>query len=156
MRPTVSRVKKVLSYDPISGIFVWLLPPNRGKSRVGLRAGTLNNHDGYRRITIDSSRHPEQHLAWVFMTGQWPTEVDHKNRMRSDNRWENLREATRSNNACNKLSRASVSNFKGVTPHGPSWAAKIQVNKKRFYLGTYPTPEEAKALGMTPNIDTHN
>lgn len=81
------------------------------------------------------------------MTGEWPADmIDHKNRDRTDNRWENLREATRSQNNANRRA-SSTHGFKGATFNRRQgrWMAQTKVNGKRVYLGYYDTPEEAHA-----------
>lgn len=81
------------------------------------------------------------------MTGEWPSaDVDHKNRDRRDNRWENLRAATRSQNNANRVTTASHG-FKGATYNKRQgrWAAQTKFKGKPVYLGYYDTPEEAHA-----------
>jgi hypothetical protein len=75
-------------------------------------------------------------LAWLYMTDSWPVgEIDHANCDRTDNRWANLRLATRSQNQANTRPRAA-SGLKGAYPMRLKWQAKI----KRIYLGTFDTP----------------
>ena len=69
------------------------------------RAGTTSHgkRGGYRKITIDGKVYSAARLAWFYKTGRWPDpEIDHINRIRDDNRWENLREATRADNLANR------------------------------------------------------
>lgn len=77
------------------------------------------------------------------MTGVWPTQVDHKNRDRSDNRWDNLREATVSQNSGNSVRPSAQGLPKGVRPNKGGFQAKIWGTGKWKCLGTYPTPELA-------------
>lgn len=77
--------------------------------------------------------------------------VDHKNKNPLDNRKENLRLATCSQNNAN--SRAPVTNtsgLKGAYWHAGArkWMASIGVGKKAIYLGLHPTKEEAHAAYM--------
>jgi HNH endonuclease len=104
-------VRKLLSYDPASGIFAWreteLRPPNWNATYAGKRAGYLHAKTRRRCIAIMSGdkkrRYQENVLAWLYMTGDWPTaEVDHENGDSSDNSWKNLRLATNSQNKCNR------------------------------------------------------
>jgi hypothetical protein len=70
--------------------------------------------------------------------------TDHRNRNRLDNRRENLRISTRSQNAANRrLPRTNTSGFRGVHRSGRGWAATITCAGKHYYLGTFDTPEEA-------------
>lgn len=80
------------------------------------------------------------------MTGEWPKEqIDHANRDRLDDRWNNLREATWSDNMANrKLQGNNTSGFKGV-----SWdkvTNKWDVRVNRFHIGYYDSLEEAVAV----------
>jgi hypothetical protein len=81
-----------------------------------------------------------------LMCAQKGQEVDHINGNRLDNRRENLRLATRSQNAKNVGKKPSnKSGFKGVHKHGRnnSWVAQISVENKMIHLGSFKTPEEA-------------
>jgi hypothetical protein len=75
------------------------------------------------------------------MTGEWPEhEVDHKNRDPSDNRWGNLRDATRSLNNTNAYLHAnSTSGRKGASwnKQYQKWEAKISVNGRTHFLGRF-------------------
>jgi hypothetical protein len=79
-----------------------------------------------------------------MQTGQWPqNEVDHENRRPLDNRWENLREATRSEQTQNRVRRKSFPLPVGVQKRGNRFQAAIAINKKWIYLGMFATPEAA-------------
>lgn len=94
-RLTAERLREVIHYDPVTGIFTWVAS--------GKRAGTAPTKTRlYRRIGIDGGEYLEQVLAVLYMTGRWPAdEVDHDNRDKIDNRRVNLREATRGQNQAN-------------------------------------------------------
>jgi len=68
-----------------------------------------------------------------------PKEIDHKNRIRHDNRIINLRKSTRSKNNWNR------GDVKGYSLHKKSnkWISNIRVNGKTIYLGLFKTKEEA-------------
>ncbi len=112
---TADRLKELLSYDPETGIFVWAKLSGR-RARIGDRAGSFNLSLGYRVIGIDGERHYEHRLAWLYMTGEWPSEdLDHENCDKSDNRFSNLREATDSQNLANVANWAhNTSGLKGA------------------------------------------
>jgi len=88
-------------------------------------------------------------LAWFYETGEWPSdEIDHKNRGRDDNWFENLREATRSQNVANTALRSTnTSGFKGVSfdRSRGRFLSKIKVNYRTINLGRFDAPEEAHA-----------
>jgi hypothetical protein len=74
------------------------------------------------------------------------SEIDHANGNGLDNRRCNIRPATRSLNLANRASPGSRSGFRGVTPANQKngrWVARIKINGKTHFLGTFDTPEEA-------------
>lgn len=86
------------------------------------------------------------------MTGEWPKLfVDHINGDRSDNRWENLRLATKQQNQCNiRAHKDSRTGMKGVWLNKRSgrWEATLQFNRKRYWLGLHDTQEQAAEAYM--------
>lgn len=141
---TLERLQEVLEYLPDSGLLIWRVSNSR-RVQVGHIAGHLNKRWGYIEVRIDSKSYRAHRLAWMLMTGeQWPKEIDHINMCPSDNRWCNLRKATRNQNGANRKGYAA-SGFKGVQAAGKKWTARITVNKHNKYLGIFNTPEEAHA-----------
>jgi hypothetical protein len=146
-RLTQARLRKLLHYDPETGEFRWLERP--GSFVAGRIAGGASPHSDYWRITVDGRIHPAHQLAWLYMTGRWgrPT-IDHRDGNRANNRWTNLRRATRSENNANRLrQRNNTSGFKGVTRERRSgkWRAHIRKNGRLRRLGTFRTPQAAHA-----------
>lgn len=135
---TQARLKELYTYNPETGIF------QRAKSikgsKIDAKVGTLT-FKGYIAIRADNKMYLAHRLAFLYMTGEWPKEhVDHKNEIKTDNSWTNLRDATRSENFRNTGARKNNKlGVKGVvkTPKG-HYAVM-------FSLGTYNTLEEAKA-----------
>jgi hypothetical protein len=80
------------------------------------------------------------------MTGEWPSEIDHINLDKADNRWTNLRLATRRLNNANTRPRGALG-VKGVSwnEERKKYVAQIRVNGKQTGLGRFDTIEEAKA-----------
>ena len=139
----------VLHYNPETGEFLWNLP--RPKVQVGQRAGYEKKNKGYIYIEIDGKSYSAHRLAWFYMTSAEPkNQIDHINRNKSDNRFENLREATHGQNRANSK-HANKHGLKGVAlsnwiPEGKRrWVAQITCNKKITYLGSFLTKEEAHA-----------
>ena len=90
---TQSELKELLNYDPATGVFTWLV--SRGRVKASSVAGHVHSR-GYIVIMVDGRRHLAHRLAFVYMTGTFPDDqVDHINEIKADNRWINLREATR-------------------------------------------------------------
>ena len=111
-------------------------------------AGTLDVESGYRLIGIDGVHHFEHRLAWLYVYGVLPPEVDHKDLDRSNNRLSNLRPSTRPQNCANTGPRANnKSGIKGVSFHRKSgrYFARLTKDGKVTSLGYYATAEMAGA-----------
>lgn len=143
----VERLKELLHYDPVVGIFIRKSTTNHNGAAVGDIAGFVDK-DGYVRIGIDGFGYPAHRLAWLYMTGTFPDgDVDHKNNIRTDNRFKNLRPASRSQNNMNQKRRSdNRTGFKGVGVHTGSglFRARIKLpGVKARTIGYYKTAEEA-------------
>jgi len=142
---TAQRLRELLNYDPETGIFTWRVAKSR-RVHVGERAG-WDRGKGWRVVEIDYRLYPEHTVAWLWMTGDWcPQQLDHRNRVRDDNRWSNLRLATKAQQQENKsLGKNNTSGAKGVTwvPYGTSWRWRAQIERgvngkrKTHYLGFF-------------------
>jgi hypothetical protein len=110
-------------------------------------AGSKNH--GYIVIQIDGTKIFAHRLAWIYMTGRQPLyDIDHINLNRADNSWNNLREATRSENKANTTPPVTnTSGVKGVSwhKHRKNWRATIKIDGKAKHLGSFADIEEAKA-----------
>jgi hypothetical protein len=144
-RITHARLCELLHYDEDTGEFRWLERVQTSIPR-GAIAGSLDIQ-GYWRITIKGRHYQAHHLAWFYMEGNWcRTVIDHRDGDRSNNRWSNLRSATRSQSCANRgLNRNNTCGLKGVTPYRQQWRASIHKNRRKYHLGNFPTPEEAHA-----------
>jgi hypothetical protein len=84
-----------------------------------------------------------------WMTGQWPRyQMDHKNRNRSDDRWSNLRQATRSQNQGNRINSNNSLGLKGVCWEADRRKYKAYIEGKdgrTINLGRFNTAAEAQA-----------
>lgn len=154
---THGRLRDVLSYDPASGIFTWLVDRNGGQYPKGSRAGTTHDRLGYRVIGLDGRYYKEHRLAWFYMTGEWPEiHIDHKNGNPADNRFDNLRPAMRGQNIANsKLSRRNQIGLKGVFRTGKRFGARKNIGGKIINLGTFDTAEEAHEAYCKKAVETH-
>lgn len=157
--PPPSHIRDWLTYDPVSGAFMWAKA--RGRCRAGGFAGFLqtNNTKTHRYIAVrfEGREYAGHRLAWWFETGVWSDKhIDHRDRDSLDNRWENLREAEIHENQWNKAANSmSTTGLKGVTPRGDKFIARIAVKNKRIYLGAFETPEAAYAA-YTEAARTHH
>lgn len=133
---TQERLKEVIEYNPLTGECIWLTD-----WRAGIRAGYLRELR-YHMIVVDCQCYPRARLAFLYMTGRWPNGiVDHINGTSWDDRWENLREATITQNIANTKSFGQFP--KGVSRSKSKFKAEIRINGIKRYLGTFGTPEEA-------------
>lgn len=144
MRVSKERLQELLDYNPATGLFTWKRHV-AGTVRAGSRAGSDNK--GYILIKVDKKRHPAHCLAWEYMYGEIPKEmeIDHINGIRNDNRIVNLRCISASGNAQNqrRAHKDNSSGFLGTFPYGNRFRAQIYIDRKQKYLGTFDTPEEA-------------
>jgi hypothetical protein len=126
---------------------MWRVSPRR-RTKAGDFAGTTNSKNGYVYITIKRKTYLAHRLAWLYMTGKWPLkDVDHKNRVRQDNSWANLRSASRSqNNANARLAKSNTSGVKGVywSKRAKKFIAQIKCGHAPVrYIGCFDNIEDA-------------
>lgn len=142
---TYDRLKDLLHYDPESGVWTWR---DGGKGRSAGAVAGCATPLGYRVIGIGGAKHQSHRLAFLYMTGHEPeAEIDHINGVPGDDRWENLRPATPTQNRANK--RACANNKLGVKgvhqlPYG-SYRAQIQKHGRMTDLGVFETVDDAAA-----------
>ena len=158
--PRAERLQEQLDYNPATGVFKWKV------NRVGVRAGSIAGSvtGGYRTITLDGVMYKAHRLAWKMQTGSDPLNtIDHINNDRSDNRFSNLREATRSEQGRNKTAHGS-SAFLGVSwiASRRKFQARITVNGRQPHLGYFNSEVDAahaynaaasKAYGAFANLN---
>ena len=139
---TRSYLEQFLRYDPETGLLTWVSAGAHRRREAG-----WVTEKGYLRVTLHGTHYRATHLIWLLMTGEWPTaQVDHIDNNKTNNRWENLREATNSQNNMNKGVRSdNTSGYKGVywDSWKHKWRAEIYVNRKKIYLGAYIEIEDA-------------
>lgn len=143
---TAERLRELVNYDQATGNFIRLIGRSGPKARAGDIAGRIDD-SGYVRVYVDGVKYTAHRLAVLWMTGEFPPEeVDHINGNRSDNRWSNLRLATRSENMRNKGTyRTNTSGLRGVSFYKRTgmWKAQIQHEGKKIGLGYFHSAEKA-------------
>ena len=142
----LDRLKETVSYCPITGQFTALM--DRTRTRKGDILGSIH-HTGYRIIWIDGKSYTAGRLAWFYMTGKWPeVTIDHKDCVKDNNAFDNLREATDSQNGANR--KWATKYPKGVQyrdrpPRAPVWVAQINIAGRVTHLGHFKYMEHAAA-----------
>jgi hypothetical protein len=126
---TQARLKEVLHYDPETGVFRWRI--GRPKAAKEAKAGGFSDR-GYIVIGIDGVHHRAHRLAWLYVYGTYPEQIDHENHVRHDNRLCNLRATNNKENHKNiskPLNNTSgvvgVSWCKGLKQQHGKWEARI-------------------------------
>lgn len=139
-------VKEVFTLD--GGNLVWVKKKYK-PHLIGKPAGSINTY-GYVSIGLYGKDYLAHRLVWLYVHGNWPVnDIDHINGNRLDNRIENLRDVTRSENLQN-LRKAKPTNklgVLGVSKNYPSggFSARIRINGEIVRLGSFETVELANA-----------
>lgn len=133
----IVRIKEMLNYDPNTGIWIW---------RANGSIATYLGPGGYFNIKLDGKIFMAHDLVWPYLFDRWPRNViDHANRIESDNRFINLREATQLQNLGNSEKRKhNKSGYKGV--HWDKIQKRWRAEIAHIKLGSFSTVEEAAAV----------
>lgn len=143
---TQERVRELFDYDPETGDLIRRV--NKANQTAGVAAGSVNAR-GHINVQVDGSLYAAHRIVFLWHHGWLPAEIDHKNRVKTDNRIDNLRPATSSQNKGNiGLLRNNRSGYKGVSFNARSqkWHAQIKINGVQTYLGRSDLPEEAARM----------
>ena len=138
---TLEALRAALSYDPATGLFFWKYA--RSNIQAGSMAGTTRK-DGRRQISLGGQFYLASRLAWFYVMGSWPVgDVDHRDRNKSNDAFDNLRDASHGKNMANRAKWSGQSKFLGVHPRRGRWAASICSAGQHRRLGVFPTQELA-------------
>ena len=135
-------VKKLFTYK--DGNLYWAMKPSY-KINIGDLAGSLRS-TGYVAVMVDGKYYKNHRLIFLWNYGFLPKYIDHINGNPADNRIENLRAASLSQNQFNrKKSSTSTTGCKNVffNKKDKKWVVKIRVNGTRKHLGTFSNLELA-------------
>lgn len=138
---TQKELKEIFFLDELGQL---IRKENSGSANAG-DAAKCKDRDGYLVVGINKKVYRVHRLVWLYVYGEMPsTDIDHINRVRDDNRIENLRLATKSQNAKNRSKRKNSSNnYKGVQKSGNGWIAVLQKDGEKCYLGYFKNEEDA-------------
>lgn len=139
---TAERLKELLVYHPLEGIFTWKCQHGQ-KSHPGTRAGSFNASTGYNTVMLDGKNYLCGRLAWFYVHGKWPKpKIDHQDRNRANDKFDNLREATNTLSGANR-GKDPRTKYRGVYRHRNKWQAKIKWHRIVTCLGTHEHEEDA-------------
>lgn len=152
---TQNELKELIFYNHDTGIFTWkersvekFLHSNNPEQYCATWNTKYSNTDsgnlhksGYIVIRVYGKDYKAHRLAWLYMEGYFPeNQIDHINRIKSDNRWCNLREISTQCNIRNRgITKKNTSGVVGVywNKRVNKWSAQITINKKPINLGYY-------------------
>ena len=141
---THERLLELLIYNPETGEF--------RRRKTGKLCGSIHTEkNGYKRVefSVENGLYRVHRLAWFYMTGKWPSNVDHIDMDATNNKWSNLREATKSQNCFNRgPQRNNSSGYKNVFWHklNKKWSVIIQIQGKLKHFGYYEDLELANLV----------
>lgn len=153
---TLEYLKSILSYDPKTGRFAWL---NGNENNPDHMHNGHVNEKGYLLLPIKRRQYRQHRLAWFYMTGEWPKgQIDHKNNIKHDNRWINLRKANNQLNHYNLLKpKNNTSGAKGVRRlKNGRFSARIKYNQKEIFLGVFDSLDKASEAYMNKAVEIAN
>lgn len=158
------QIRDLFTYDPEEGILRWRKAAGRhGRIPAGSVAGGVSGNEGYRTVNVGGKLYRVARVIWVYMKGEWPEhQVDHEDRDIANDKWENLRLATGSQN------KANCGKYKSKNGDGlPKGVQAVQKRRSiryraiatkdgvREHLGYFDTPELAHAAYLKRSKELH-
>jgi len=139
MSVTTEYLRHLFDYE--DGNLIWKI--NKGRAKVGDIAGS-NDNRGYKQLKLNQVCYRLHRLIWLWHGKELLGEIDHIDRNKFNNKIENLRIVSKSENQWN----TSKSENGGVGFHKASnkWRARITINNKSIYLGVFETRSEAQKV----------
>jgi len=141
-----------ITKEYLNKIFIY----NNGKlirRRTNKIAGGINKRGGYQRIHLNGKAYPSHRLIYIYHYGDIPDnlEIDHINRIKDDNRIENLRLVTSQENMFNRPANGYCWNKKCK-----KWKSDIVLNGKKIFLGLFDNKEDARKAYLEAKKKYHN
>lgn len=152
---TITYDEAIEAFKYRDGELFWKIKPAR-RVDIGDKVGSLDNK--YLRVRRKDKSYLVHRIIFLMHHRYLPYEIDHINGNKLDNRIENLREATRSQNQCNKtMMTNNTSGYRGVSWNNQKnkWAVRVTVAKKVYRLGFFDDPEIAGAVAREARTKLH-
>jgi hypothetical protein len=168
---TQGYLKECLHYDPETGIFTWNERPESHFKTIGSGkawntkyaneiAGSRYSKTGYTLISINYTLYYAHRLAFLYVEGYIPeNHVDHIDKNKLNNQWDNLREVSVQCNLQNShLSSANTSGVTGVywEVARKKWVAQITISIRNFILGRFDRFEDAVMRRYKEEVENPN
>lgn len=149
------RLKQLVSYDPVSGLITQkertesdIARPSRLKSwntrYAGKVCSCVSKSNGYVVIRLDGNLYLAHRLAFLYVYGSMPEQVDHVNGIKTDNRIDNLRQSNSSHNSTNlKILKNNTSGYHGIYKNKTSYYVQVWKSGKCINGGSFKSKEDA-------------
>jgi hypothetical protein len=157
---TQNELKDLISYDPITGVFIVKVKWAARAKEIGEILGTsiVRGRLKYLEVKINKEKYYLHRLAFLYMEGIVPDIVDHIDGNGLNNSWNNLYNGTQRVNSqnvtrimFNKIDQLPL----GVFKHKNKFVAAIKYNYKKLHLGLFNTPEEASQAYQNAKVLYH-
>lgn len=145
--PDTEYLRSLFTYEPDTGLLRWRIA--RAQMKIGDAAGAQRGEAGYLQVSIDRKLYRVHLVIWKMVTGEEPPHfLDHENTIKKDNRWVNIRCATKSQNQANVgLTTKNTTGHKGVfwyKAYG-KWAVQVWKNGVAHFGGYHDKVDDAVA-----------
>ena len=139
MELSQDQLKKELHYNPETGVFTRKIA-NANSGSIGDIAGCIDKTRGYVRFRVNYKHYYAHRLAWFYMKGYWPKQIDHIDHVKTNNAFSNLRGVAHLENMKNKtMSCNNISGVSGVhwNKRDEKWQSNINKKGKKLFLGYF-------------------
>ena len=150
---TYEKVKYLFRYNPFTGNLIRRVSRNTNSMK-----GQIVKCQSSRRyavVTISGRDYLVHRIIWLYMTGKWPRDqIDHINRIKHDNRWVNLREATGRQQQMNlNINRRNKLGIRGITIVRNRFCVQLKIKGQRGYLGHFKNLDDAVKVRRAAEIN---
>lgn len=168
--PTPAELRQLLRYDAKTGKLIWrartpeMFPSGQRSQEwlckafntksAGKIAGHFDASHGYEKVTIWGVDYKSHRVIWAMLRDEWPEIIDHVDGRRDNNRIENLRNVTISENNMNVgVRKDNSSGEPNVYAKREKWQVSISKFGKTYNLGTFSDKAEAIAIARQARRD---